>query len=302
MEEKTIIVPPDAWNARLDYFLAQELTDTFSRTKLKQLIEEGKIKLNEKTAKPHTHVMPGDQISVAYQKEAEDFTRAESLPLDIVYEDDEIIVVNKPAGMVVHPGCGNLKGTLVNALLHHTKSLSQVGDAIRPGIVHRLDKDTSGLLVVAKNDSAHRSLANQFKSHQIDRRYWVVVKERVQHDEMRSSEPLGRSVINRKKVIVKVDSGKPSVTNFRVLKRFENATLLEARPETGRTHQIRVHLRALGYPVLGDLIYGVASPWIDRQALHAKELGFQHPKTKKKVFFTSDLPEDMKFLLEHLKS
>ncbi|MBI4000139.1 MAG: RluA family pseudouridine synthase, partial [Candidatus Omnitrophica bacterium] len=287
---------------RLDYFLAQQLAETFSRTKIKQLIEEGKIRLNERSVKPHTHVIPGDQISIVYEKEPEDFTRAESIPLDVRYEDEDIIVVNKPAGMVVHPGCGNQKGTLVNALLHHTKSLSQVGDAVRPGIVHRLDKDTSGLLVVAKNDFAHRFLANQFKSHQIDRRYWVVVKGVVQHDEMRSHEPLGRSVMNRKRVIVKPDDGKPSITNFRVLKRFENSTLLEARPETGRTHQIRVHLRALGHPVVGDLIYGVASPFIGRQALHAKELGFLHPQSKKHVFFTSDLPEDMKLLVKNLSS
>ncbi len=302
MEEKQLTVPPEIANVRLDYFLAKELTELFSRTKIKQLIEEGKITLNGRAVKPHLQIMPGDKISIIYELEAPELTRAESIPIDVVYEDEDIIVVNKPPGMVVHPGCGNPSGTLVNALLHHTKSLSLAGDAIRPGLVHRLDKDTSGLLVIAKNDLAHRFLANQFKRHDIDRRYWVFVKGVVQHDEMRSDEPLGRSVMNRKRVIVKPDDGKPSITNFRVLQRFQNATLVEARPETGRTHQIRVHLRVLGYPVLGDLVYGVASAFINRQALHAKELGFIHPRTKKKLFFTSNLPPDMELLLKELQS
>ena len=302
MEEKQLIVPPEIGNVRLDYFLAKELTEFFSRTKIKQLIEEGKITLNDRAVKPHTQVMSGDKISIVYESEVPECTRAESIPVDIVHEDEDIIVVNKPPGMVVHPGCGNPSGTLVNALLHYTKLLSSVGDRVRPGIVHRLDKDTSGLLVIAKNDFAHRLLANQFKHHDIDRRYWVFVKGVVQHDEMRSDEPLGRSVMNRKRVIVKPDDGKPSITNFRVLKRFQNATLVEAKPETGRTHQIRVHLRVLGYPVLGDLVYGVASAFINRQALHAKELGFTHPRTKKKLFFTSNLPPDMELLLKELQS
>lgn len=300
METRRIVVGPEISNIRLDFFLAKELTETFSRTKIKQLIEAGKIRLNTHPAKPHTRVAPGDQILIDDQAEPEELDRAESIPIDIVYEDEDIIVVNKPTGMVVHPGCGNPRGTLVNALLHHTKSLSSLGDTIRPGIVHRLDKDTSGLLVIAKNDRAHRHLADQFKRHQINRRYWVVVKGVVQHNEMRADEPLGRSVMDRKRVVIKPDDGKPAATNFRVLKRFSNATLLEARPETGRTHQIRVHLRALGYPVLGDLVYGVVSPFIQRQALHAKELGFLHPKTGQKLLFISDLPADMECLLEQL--
>ena len=301
METKQLIVPLETPNVRLDYFLAQALVETFSRTKLKQLIEEGKVRLNHKPAKPHTRIMPGDQISIDYHEEPQDLNRAESIPIDVVYEDEDLLVVNKPAGMVVHPGCGNLKGTLVNALLYHTQSLSSIGDAVRPGIVHRLDKDTSGLLVIAKNDSAHRLLADQFKFHKIDRRYWAIVKGVVQHDEMRASDPLGRSLMNRKKVVVREDGGKPSITNIRVLKRFSKATLVEARPETGRTHQIRVHLRTLGYPIFGDTVYGVASPLIHRQALHAKELGFIHPKTKEKIFFSSDLPQDMQAALKQLE-
>jgi len=303
MTTKQIVVPPDTSNVRLDVFLAKELAEVFSRTKIKQLIGGGQIRLKGRPpVKPHTLVVPGDEILVDYEAEAGEIDRFEEIPLDIVYEDEDVMVVNKPVGMVVHPACGNPSGTLVNALLYHTNSLSSLGDKTRPGIIHRLDKDTSGLLVIAKNDNAHRLLASQFRRHQIDRRYWAVVRGVVQHDEMRSDEPLGRSVMNRKRVIVKPDDGKPAATWFRVLKRFQNATLVEARPETGRTHQIRVHLRVLGYPVLGDLVYGVASHLIQRQALHAKEIGFTHPRTNEKLFFGSDLPHDMKLLLSGLEA
>ena len=301
MEQKEFIVPPETPNFRLDYFLAQELETVLSRTKIKQLIDGGFVQLNGAAAKAHSRVKSGDQISVRFELKREEPLGAEDIPVEIVHEDEDIIVVNKRAGMVVHPGCGNPKGTLVNALLHHTKFLSVLGDPIRPGIIHRLDKDTSGLIVIAKNDLAHRLIADQFKRHEVDKRYWVVVKGVVQHDEMRSDEPLGRSIMHRKKVTVRSDGGKPSVTHFRVLKRFKNTTLLEARPETGRTHQIRVHLRNLGYPVLGDSVYGVAWPHIERQALHAKELGFIHPKSKKKLLFRSELPDDMALLLTRLE-
>ncbi len=300
MVQKEILIPPNTPEARLDYFLARELAEGFSRTKIKQLIDGGRILLNGKEAKPHTKIAPGDKISISFTPQPDTSTRAENIPLDIVYEDEDLMVVNKPVGMVVHPACGNPSGTLVNALLHHSKALSSVGGMIRPGIVHRLDKDTSGLLVVAKNDNTHRLLGEQFKHHKITRVYWAAVKGVVQHDEMRSKEPLGRSPQNRKKVVVQEEGGRPSATNFKVLKRYEKATLLEARPETGRTHQIRVHLRALGYPVLGDMVYGVSSQWINRQALHAKQLGFTHPRTKEKLVFDSDLPEDMQNLLKHL--
>lgn len=301
MEQKEFVVLPETPNYRLDYFLAKELETVLSRTKIKQLIEKDLVKLNGVVAKAHARIKSGDKILVRFELEPEEPVGAEEIPIEIVHEDEDIIVVNKRAGMVMHPGCGNPRGTLVNALLHHTKSLSLPCERVRPGIVHRLDKDTSGLIVIAKNDSAHRILGEQFKQHQVDKRYWVVVKGVVQHDEMRSDEPLGRSTLNRKKVIVRVHDGKPSITHFKVLKRFKNTTLLEARPQTGRTHQIRVHLKHLGYPVLGDSVYGVASPFIHRQALHAKEIGFTHPKSKKKLFFRSNLPDDMVALLEVLE-
>jgi 23S rRNA pseudouridine1911/1915/1917 synthase len=302
MEQREFVVPPEAPNYRLDYFLAKELETVFSRTKIKQLIDGGLVELNGALARAPSRVKPGDHILVRFELKREEPLGAEDIPVEIVHEDDDIIVVNKRAGMVVHPGCGNLRGTLVNALLHHTKSLSILGDRVRPGIVHRLDKDTSGLMVIAKNDFAHRILGDDFKHHRVDKRYWVVVKGLVQHDEMKSDEPLGRSTANRKKVVIRLRDGKPSITHFRVLKRFKKTTLLEARPETGRTHQIRVHLKNLGYPVLGDSVYGVAWPHIDRQALHAKELGFVHPKTKKKLHFKSDLPDDMASLLKLLEN
>lgn len=301
MEQREFTVLPETPNYRLDYFLAKELETVFSRTKIKQLIDGGMVQLNGVPAKADLRLKPGDHILIRFELKMEEPVGAEDIPVEIVYEDEDIIVVNKRAGMVVHPGCGNPKGTLVNALLHHTKSLSVLGDRVRPGIVHRLDKDTSGLMVIAKNDPSHKFLGEQFKQHKVDKRYWVVVKGVVQHDEMRSDEPLGRSTSNRKKVIVRVHDGKPSITHFRVLKRFKNSTLLEARPQTGRTHQIRVHLRTLGYPVVGDLVYGVDSPYIKRQALHAKELGFAHPKTKKKLRFKSELPDDMTALLKALE-
>ncbi len=301
MEEKILVVPPEARGLRIDLFLAKQLAILFSRNQVKALITSGAARLNGKKTKPDVRLSEGDEIVVRYEISSGPHVRAENIPIEVVYEDEDVIVVNKPAGMVVHPACGNPNGTLVNALLHHSKSLSKGGDPARPGIVHRLDKDTSGLMVVCKNDRAHTILSRQFMKHQIERVYWVVVSGVVQHEEMRAKDSLGRSETNRKKVVVKQEGGKPAVTNFRVLKRFSNATLLEAKPETGRTHQIRVHLQALGYPVLGDLMYGVHSDGIDRQALHAKELGFTHPTKLKKTHFDSMLPPDMKLLLKRLE-
>jgi 23S rRNA pseudouridine1911/1915/1917 synthase len=302
MQKENFTVPFEEAELRIDVYLAKVLRKHYSRTKIKQLIETGVIRLNGKAVKPHTKIVLNDSIVVNAPEHEEMPDRAEAIPINVIYEDQDLIIVDKSAGLVVHPGSGNPNGTLVNALLHYSKSLSSLGDSEnRPGIVHRLDKDTSGLMVVAKNNRAHRVLGEQFKNHQINRAYWVVVKGIVQHDEMRANAPLGRSLTNRKLVVVRYDNGKESMTNFKVLKRFKKATLLEARPATGRMHQIRVHLRMLDYPVVGDLTYGVASPFIGRQALHAKELGFHHPITNKKMLFQSELPEDMVSLIEHLK-
>lgn len=288
--------------ARLDVVLSRRLGHDLSRSRLKQMIQAGRVLVNDRTVKPHYVVKPGDHVVVDLVEPEPSVAREEEIPLRVVYEDSEILVVDKPAGMVVHPACGNLEHTLVNALLYHTRrGLSSAGGSVRPGIVHRLDKDTSGLLVVAKNDRAHRFLARQFKSHSVLRSYEGVVKGVVQHDELRCDEPVGRSFLNRKKVIVRPSGGKDASTYFRVLQRFRVTTRIEARPETGRTHQIRVHLSYLGHPLLGDTLYGGASPLISRHALHARLLELVHPLTKKRMRFESPLPEDMEHLLMALK-
>lgn len=287
---------------RLDVFLAGKLSDRHSRAQVQKLIRNGAVLVDGKAVTPHYAVKAGDRVRVEKLEKPADDLPAEAIPLDVLFEDDELIIVNKPAGMVVHPAHGNPNHTLVNALLFHVQKLSHTEDKVRPGIVHRLDKDTSGVMVVAKTDYTHAKLAKQFKDHTIDRVYHAVVRGVVQHDEGICEEPVGRAFLNRKKVIVKPSGGKDAVTRFRVVKRFANATLLEIRPQTGRTHQIRVHLAHLGHPVLGDTFYGTMHPRIQRQALHASTLGFEHPRTKKSLSFTTELPEDIRGLLRFLES
>lgn len=299
---REIIVKPEARGERLDAYLAKVLVQKYSRTRIKKMIEKGQIRVDGRTVSAHHLVKGGEKVVVEDVSPHEFETRAEDIPLGILYEDGDIIVVNKPAGLVVHPAHGNLNHTLVNALLHHTNKLSDKGGAVRPGIVHRLDKDSSGVMVIAKNDRAHASLGNQFKKHTIERTYYAVVRGVVQHDEGVCEEPVGRAFLNRKKVIVKPSGGKSAETYFKVLKRYKKATFLKVHPRTGRTHQIRVHLAHLGHPVLGDSLYGVPSPWIQRQALHAVALSLTHPTTNKRLSFESELPEDIQFLLSQLES
>ncbi len=289
---------------RLDVFLAEKMSHQHSRSHLQKMIKNGAVLVDGKDVTPHYPVKSGEHIRVEKLDMPEEDLPAEAIPLDIVYEDEDCLVVNKKAGMVVHPAHGNPNHTLVNALLFHVQSLGNSGDnnKVRPGIVHRLDKDTSGLLVVAKNDYAHAKLALQFKEHTIDRVYNAIVRGVVQHDEGVCEEPVGRAFLNRKKVIVCPSGGKDATTFFRVLKRFPNATFVEIRPKTGRTHQIRVHFAYMGHPVLGDALYGVQFPPIKRQALHALSLGFEQPRTKKWIHLTSELPEDMQGLLRFLES
>jgi len=288
--------------ARLDLFLAQRLAERFSRSQIKKLIEAGQVRSgSDSVTSAHYRVKPGETIQIEWEEGGGDPTRAEAIPVDIVYEDQDLLVINKPAGMVVHPAHGNPSHTLVNALLYHVRNLSGVGGAIRPGIVHRLDKDTSGLLVVAKTDQAHVLLARQFKEHRIERSYDAVVRGIVQHDEGEIDKPMGRAFLNRKKVVVRPSGGKSALTYYRVKRRFPQATWLEIKPRTGRTHQIRVHLAHIGHPVLGDLFYGIRALGIARQALHASELGFTHPRTKEKLHFEAPLPEDMEDLIRMLE-
>ncbi len=301
MPHQKFLIDESQSGKRLDLYLAEALGDRFSRSQIKKLIEALAVKVNQKDVSAHYRVKEGDRIETEWGERDHDETRAEDIPIHIIHEDEDLLLVHKPVGMVVHPAHGNPHHTLVNALLFHVKGLSSLGGPVRPGIVHRLDKDTSGIMVVAKNDRAHAFLAKQFKQHTIERIYRVIVKGVVQHEEGVCEEPVGRAFLNRKKVIVKPSGGKEAETYYRVLKRYPKATLLEVHPRTGRTHQIRVHMAHLGHPVLGDLFYGVPSPKISRQAVHALALRFEHPRTRKRVYYETYLEEDMQSLLRFLE-
>ena len=274
---------------RIDKVLAN-LNSKLSRTQIQNLIDEEYVICNDKKVKASLKVFSGDTI-ILYEKEIDESDIiAENIPLDIIYEDNDIIIVNKPKGMVVHPSIGHYTGTLVNALMYHFKELSNVNGKLRPGIVHRLDMDTSGLLVVCKNDEAHNFLAEQLKDHSCYRRYVCLVHGQVIHDKMKIDAPIGRHPTHRQEMTV-VSSGKYAITHANVLKRYSDFTLLECLLETGRTHQIRVHLKYIGYPILGDEVYGPRRSYGNYgQFLHAKELSFIHPTTKERVTFSCDLP------------
>ncbi|MCB9800092.1 MAG: RluA family pseudouridine synthase [Candidatus Omnitrophica bacterium] len=302
MADQEVVIEENVRKERLDAYLAKSLENDHSRSQIKLMIKSGEIKVNGHDVAPHYQVKPGDRIQIKWIAQPDDSMRAEEIPIDILYEDEDIIVVNKPVGMVVHPAHGNWHHTLVNALLHHTRHLSELGGDERPGIVHRLDKDTSGVLIVAKNNAAHRDLAKQFKKHTIQRMYYAIVRGVVQHDEGVCEEPVGRAFVNRKKIIIKPSGGKDALTYYKAARRYTDATLVEVYPKTGRTHQIRVHMSFLGHPVLGDTLYGIKSELIGRQALHAAKLGITHPKTKQEMLFESPLPADMQAVLDRLES
>lgn len=285
---------------RLDKYLVEKLPEELSRSFIQKLIADGNILLNGAPAKSHHKVSAGESIEVTVPKAEAVFIRPEKIPLDIVYEDEYLLVVNKPAGMVVHPAPGNYDGTLVNALIGHCKNLSGISGVMKPGIVHRTDKGTTGLLVVAKTDQAHRALAKQFKAKQIKKVYVAVVKGVVQLDNGIIELPIGRHSRDRKKMAVNFVSSKDASTRYAVLERFKDHTLLELTLLTGRTHQIRVHMSYIDHPLVGDEKYGTKAR-IGRPALHAKTIGFVHPVTKKYMEFTADLPKDMKGLINELK-
>lgn len=284
---------------RLDKYLS-ELNNDLSRVMIQKLIDNGNITVNEKIIKSSYKINVGDVIKVVVEEPKETTIKPESLPLNVVYEDNDIIVINKEKGMVVHPGNGNLDGTLVNAVLERCKgSLSGIGGEIRPGIVHRLDKDTSGLIIVAKNDKAHIKLSEDLKNHNVIKTYLALVRGVVKENEATIDMPIGRSDNVRTKMAVK-KNGKNAITHFKVLKRYDGYTLLEVKIETGRTHQIRVHLAEVGHPVVGDMVYSNGkNPFnVEGQMLHAWKLEFYHPITNKKMELEAELPKYFKEVLE----
>lgn len=304
MEKETFrfAVAPEDKGKRLDKFLVENMPGKFSRAFLQRLIADGHIHVNGGIARSSHKLLAGESIDVFVPEPVESHIKPEDIKLNILYEDDELLVVNKPSGMVVHPAPGSRSRTLVNALLSHCKNLSGIGGVMKPGIVHRIDKDVSGLLVVAKTDRSHRELAAQFKNKTASRVYVAVVKGVVQLDNGIIELPIGRSTRDRKKMAVNFEHSKEAVTRYKVLERLESASILEITLGTGRTHQIRVHLSYIGHPILGDVKYGTPSAAIARAALHAKSLGFIHPVTEKAMKFTTALPKDIKELIEKLKS
>jgi len=281
---------------RLDRFLVERLPEHFSRSFIQKLVHEGHVLLNKGIAKNHTKIGTDDMVEVSVPPAKRTKIIPEEIPLSIVFEDEHLLVIDKPAGMVVHPAVGNTSGTMLNALMAHCGGLSSIGGELRPGIVHRLDKDTSGLLVVAKDDFTHTDLSEQFKNRTTKRKYIAFVRGIVELDNGEINLPIGRHKRQRQKMAVGFTKSKDAVTHYKVLKRFADYTMLELVLGTGRTHQIRAHMEYLGHPLLGDKKYGKSSKMISRQALHAKILGFIHPATKEFLEFKSELPEDMRKL------
>ncbi len=298
---KEFIVTIEDAGTRIDAYLANKNED-ISRVAIQRLIEKEKVLVNSKKTKASYKIQNGDKISIEKEKAQEIELKAQEIPIEIIYEDKDIIVVNKPKGLVVHPANGNPDGTLVNAIMAICKdTLSGIGGEIRPGIVHRLDKDTSGILIIAKNDKAHINLSEQIKNHEIEKTYIALVKGKVKETEATINMPIGRSPKDRKKMAV-VKSGKAAITHFKVLKRYDQYTLLEIKIETGRTHQIRVHLSQIGYPIVGDSTYSNGkNQWNEQgQFLHAKSLKFLHPITKKEMYLEAEIPKYFQKAIEDL--
>lgn len=301
MEQKTIRVS-QANQMRTDAYLSQALPE-ISRSRIQSLIKEGFVTINGVSIKASYKPQEGEIISLAIPENKELELKGEAIPLNIIFEDQDIIVVDKPQGMVVHPAAGHYEGTLVNALLHHCQDLSGINGTNRPGIVHRIDKDTSGIIVAAKNDKAHTGLTGQWKGHDIKRIYQALVHGEVSEPAGIIDAPIGRHKVQRQKMAVETKNGKRAVTHYKVLERLANYSLIEVQLETGRTHQIRVHMSYLGYPVVGDSLYGPRrSPFeLQGQTLHAAVLGFKHPLTGEWLEFASPLPPYFQALLDQLR-
>lgn len=298
-----LTVSPEEAGVRIDKYLAEQLPD-ITRSYLQKLLKDGSVQMNGKPVKASTKTAAGAVIELTIPEPEEPEILPEDIPLDILYEDSDVILINKPKDMVVHPASGHYTGTLVNALMYHCKGdLSGINGVLRPGIVHRIDKDTTGVLIVCKNDKAHNALAEQLKEHSITRKYRAIVCGNLKEDEGTVDAPLGRHPQDRKKMAIVRTGGKRAVTHYRVLERFGNYTYIECQLETGRTHQIRVHMASLGHPLLGDEAYGrVKSPFkLEGQTLHAMVLGFIHPTTGEYMEFEAPLPEYFEKLLEKLR-
>ena len=289
--------------ARLDKWLSDQL-DGLSRAYIQKLIDDGAVLLNGKPGKASSRLNASDRIELEIPESITPDIAPEDIPLDIVYEDDDVIVVNKPKGMVVHPAAGHYTGTLVNALMHHCgSSLSGINGISRPGIVHRIDKDTTGLIIACKNDRAHMRISEQLKAHTITRRYRAIVTGILKDDEGTITGNIARHKTDRKRMAVTAEGGREAITHYRVLERFRKHTYVECRLETGRTHQIRVHMAYIGHPLLGDTVYGSSRDEgkLNGQCLHAMVLGFVHPTTGEYLEFCAPLPEYFEQLLEQLR-
>lgn len=304
MKKYNFFVDENNSKNRIDKFLADNI-DEITRSAVAQLIEKGNVKVNDKLINKNYKLKLSDSIEITIPDPVEYEAKAEDIELDIIYEDDDLIVVNKPKGMVVHPAAGNYSGTLVNALLYHCKdNLSGINGVLRPGIVHRIDKNTSGLLIVAKNDSSHKCLAEQIKEHSFTREYETVVVGNLKNDKGTVNAPIGRHHTDRKKMTVTERNSKNAVTHYEVIARYKGYTHIKCTLETGRTHQIRVHMAYLGHPVAGDDVYGLKKEKLNftGQCLHAKKIGFIHPSTNKYLEFNSHLPEYFSAFLNKLKN
>ncbi|MBE5892353.1 MAG: RluA family pseudouridine synthase [Lachnospiraceae bacterium] len=302
MEHFSFQISEELEEERIDKCISM-LIDSLSRSFIQKMIKEEKVSVNGKPVKGSYRVKTDDEVTFELPESVEPDIEPENIPLDVLYEDKDVIVVNKPKGMVVHPAAGHYSGTLVNALMHHCgKDLSGINGVMRPGIVHRIDMDTTGSIIVCKNDKAHNSIAQQLKEHSINRRYHAICYGVLKEDEGTIDQPIGRHPVERKKMAINVKNGKEAVTHFRVLKRFSGYTYIECVLETGRTHQIRVHMASIGHPLLGDEVYSNRkSPFkLQGQTLHAKILGFKHPSTGEYVEADAPLPEYFQHLLDIL--
>ena len=304
MEERLLVVASEDSDKRIDKYLSAQIADS-SRSYLQKLIKDGAVWVNDKVIKANYKLSEGDKVRVVIPAAVKPDVQAEALPLEILYEDDDVLVVNKPKGMVVHPSAGHYTGTLVNALLFHCKdNLSGINGVLRPGIVHRIDMDTTGLLLVCKNDIAHQCISQQLHEHSITRKYRAIVWNNISEDEGVINKPLGRHPNERKKMSTHAKVAKEAVTHYKVLERFGKFCYIECILETGRTHQIRVHLASMGHPLLGDVVYGNTKAKVpfktNGQCLHAMVLGFVHPTTKEYMEFEAALPDYFSDILNRL--